>query len=148
MRAELNQGLIDFLKASPTPFHATASLARRLEAAGYRRLDERDAWHTEAGGHYYVTRNDSSLIAIRLGRRSPLESGFRLVGAHTDSPCLRVKPNPEIARNGFLQLGVEVYGGALFAPGSTATCRWPGASPSAPMASWKAAWSTSARPSR
>ncbi|MCO2340662.1 hypothetical protein FA363_15890, partial [Pseudomonas aeruginosa] len=47
MRAELNQGLIDFLKASPTPFHATASLARRLEAAGYRRLDERDAWHTE-----------------------------------------------------------------------------------------------------
>ena len=113
MRAELNQGLIDFLKASPTPFHATASLARRLEAAGYRRLDERDAWHTEAGGRYYVTRNDSSLIAIRLGRRSPLESGFRLVGAHTDSPCLRVKPNPEIARNGFLQLGVEVYGGAL-----------------------------------
>ena len=82
MRAELNQGLIDFLKASPTPFHATASLARRLEAAGYRRLDERDAWHTEAGGRYYVTRNDSSLIAIRLGRRSPLESGFRLVGAH------------------------------------------------------------------
>ncbi|MCO5748799.1 hypothetical protein NHG58_28615, partial [Citrobacter freundii] len=85
MRAELNQGLIDFLKASPTPFHATASLARRLEAAGYRRLDERDAWHTETGGRYYVTRNDSSLIAIRLGRRSPLESGFRLVGAHTDS---------------------------------------------------------------
>lgn len=116
MRAELNQGLIDFLKASPTPFHATASPARRLEAAGYRRLDERDAWHTETGGRYYVTRNDSSLIAIRLGRRSPLESGFRLVGAHTDSPCLRVKPNPEIARNGFLQLGVEVYGGALFAP--------------------------------
>ena len=116
MRAELNQGLIDFLKASPTPFHATASLARRLEAAGYRRFDERDAWHTEAGGRYYATRNDSSLIAIRLGRRSPLESGFRLVGAHTDSPCLRVKPNPEIARNGFLQLGVEVYGGALFAP--------------------------------
>ncbi len=55
MRAELNQGLIDFLKASPTPFHATASLARRLEAAGYRRLDERDAWHTETGGRYYVS---------------------------------------------------------------------------------------------
>ncbi len=116
MRADLNQGLIDFLKASPTPFHATASLARRLEAAGYRRLDERDAWHTETGGRYYVTRNDSSLIAIRLGRRSPLESGFRLVGAHTDSPCLRVKPQPELQRQGFFQLGVEVYGGALLAP--------------------------------
>ncbi|MGV8843408.1 MAG: M18 family aminopeptidase [Pseudomonas sp.] len=116
MHEELNQGLIDFLKASPTPFHATASLVLRLEAAGYQALDERDAWHTEPGGRYYVTRNDSSLIAIQLGSRSPLESGLRLVGAHTDSPCLRVKPQPELQRQGFLQLGVEVYGGALLAP--------------------------------
>ncbi|WP_017938699.1 M18 family aminopeptidase [Zestomonas thermotolerans] len=116
MPVDLNQGLIDFLKASPTPFHATASLAKHLEAAGYQRLDERDAWHPEPGGRYYVTRNDSSLIAVRLGKRSALESGLRLVGAHTDSPCLRVKPNPELLRQGFLQLGVEVYGGALLAP--------------------------------
>lgn len=116
MRAELNQGLIDFLKASPTPFHATRSLAQRLQAAGFRPLDEREPWHTEAGGRYYVTRNDSSIIAFRLGRRAPLEGGLRLVGAHTDSPCLRVKPQPELQRQGFLQLGVEVYGGALLAP--------------------------------
>ncbi len=116
MREALNQGLIDFLKASPTPFHATASLAARLEAAGYVRLDEREAWHTEPGGRYYVTRNDSSLIAVQLGRRAPLDGGLRLVGAHTDSPCLRVKPQPELVRNGFWQLGVEVYGGALLAP--------------------------------
>lgn len=116
MREELNQGLIDFLKASPTPFHATASLAQRLEAAGYQQLDERLAWHTEAGGRYYVTRNDSSIIAFQLGQRPPLEGGLRLVGAHTDSPCLRVKPQPELQRQGFFQLGVEVYGGALFAP--------------------------------
>lgn len=116
MREELNQGLIDFLKASPTPFHATASLARLLEIAGYQRLDEREAWQAQAGGRYYVTRNDSSLIAIQLGRRAPLEGGLRLVGAHTDSPCLRVKPQPELARQGFWQLGVEVYGGALLAP--------------------------------
>ena len=116
MREELNQGLIDFLKASPTPFHATASLAQRLEAAGYQHLDERAAWHTEAGGRYYVTRNDSSIIAVKLGKRPPLEGGLRLVGAHTDSPCLRVKPQPELQRQGFFQLGVEVYGGALFAP--------------------------------
>ncbi len=116
MREELNQGLIDFLKASPTPFHATASLAQRLEAAGYRHLDERAAWHPEAGGRYYVTRNDSSIIAVKLGKRPPLEGGLRLVGAHTDSPCLRVKPQPELQRQGFFQLGVEVYGGALFAP--------------------------------
>lgn len=98
MREELNQGLIDFLKASPTPFHATRSLAQRLEAAGYVHLDERDAWRAEAGGRYYVTRNDSSLIAVRLGKRPMLDGGLRLVGAHTDSPGLRVKPNPELHR--------------------------------------------------
>ena len=116
MRDVLNQGLIDFLKASPTPFHATASLAQRLEAAGFQRLDERQSWAVEAGGRYYVTRNDSSIIAIQLGRRPVLEAGLRLVGAHTDSPCLRVKPNPELHKQGFWQLGVEVYGGALLAP--------------------------------
>ncbi|MBA1187482.1 M18 family aminopeptidase [Pseudomonas entomophila] len=116
MRDTLNRGLIDFLKASPTPFHATASIAQRLEAAGYRRLDERERWTTVPGGRYYVTRNDSSIIALQLGKQSPLESGMRLVGAHTDSPCLRVKPQPELQRHGFLQLGVEVYGGALLAP--------------------------------
>src|SRR3989338_8384788 len=116
MHDELNQGLIDFLKASPTPFHATASLAQRLEAAGYQALDEREAWTSEPGGRYYTTRNDSSIIAIQLGKRPPLEGGIRLVGAHTDSPCLRVKPQPELQRQGFLQLGVEVYGGALLAP--------------------------------
>lgn len=116
MRAALNQGLIDFLKASPTPFHATASLASRLEAAGYVRLDERDSWQAVPGGRYFVTRNDSSLIAVQLGRRAPLDGGLRLVGAHTDSPCLRVKPQPELLCNGFWQLGVEVYGGALLAP--------------------------------
>jgi aspartyl aminopeptidase len=116
MRDELNQGLIDFLKASPTPFHATASLAQRLDAAGYQRLDERAPWHTEAGGRYYVTRNDSAIIAFQLGKRPPIEAGIRLVGAHTDSPCLRVKPQPELQRQDFFQLGVEVYGGALLAP--------------------------------
>ncbi|MEO4047716.1 M18 family aminopeptidase [Pseudomonas sp. CAU 1711] len=116
MRAELNQGLIDFLKASPTPFHATRSLAQRLQAAGFRPLDEREPWHLEPGGRYYVTRNDSSLIALRLGKRPALDGGLRLVGAHTDSPCLRVKPQPELQRQDFFQLGVEVYGGALLAP--------------------------------
>ncbi|MDY7561170.1 M18 family aminopeptidase [Pseudomonas sp. 10B1] len=116
MREALNQGLIDFLKASPTPFHATASLVQRLEAAGYQRLDERETWTTEAGGRYYVTRNDSAIVAFKLGHLSPVIGGIRLVGAHTDSPCLRVKPQPELQRQGFWQLGVEVYGGALLAP--------------------------------
>lgn len=116
MREALNQGLIDFLKASPTPFHATASLAQRLDAAGFTRLDERDSWAVVSGGRYYITRNDSSIVAWRMGRQPMLSSGIRLVGAHTDSPCLRVKPQPELQRQGFWQLGVEVYGGALLAP--------------------------------
>jgi len=116
MRTELNQGLLDFLKTSPTPFHATRSLAQRLEAAGYQRLDEREVWRSEGGGRFYITRNDSSIIAIKLGKRPLADSGMRMVGAHTDSPCLRVKPNPELHQQGFWQLGVEVYGGALLTP--------------------------------
>jgi aspartyl aminopeptidase len=114
MREDLNQGLVDFLKASPTPFHATRSIASALEAAGYETLDERSAWEIQPGGRYIVTRNDSSIIAIRMGR--DINRGIRLVGAHTDSPCLKIKPNPELSRQGFFQLGVEVYGGALLAP--------------------------------
>ena len=116
MREALNQGLIDFLKASPTPFHATASLAARLEAAGYQRLDEREPWQAQPGGRYYVTRNDSSLSAIPRGRRARGAGGLRLGATHPDSPCLRVKPQPELARQGYWQLGVEVYGGMLLAP--------------------------------
>ena len=116
MRNELNQGLIDFLQASPTPFHATASLAQALQAAGFKALNESESWHTEPGGRYYVTRNESSLIAFQLGSKPLAEQGLRLVGTHTDSPCLRVKPQPELQRQGFWQLGVEVYGGALLAP--------------------------------
>ncbi|QLF91719.1 M18 family aminopeptidase [Pseudomonas sp. ABC1] len=116
MQETLNQGLIDYLGTSPSPFHATASLAQRLRNAGYERLDERDSWHLQAGGRYYVTRNDSSIIAFQFGTQALSEHGIRLVGAHTDSPCLRVKPHPDLHTQGFWQLGVEVYGGALLAP--------------------------------
>tara|TARA_R110000782_G_scaffold108382_14_gene196932 strand:+ start:232 stop:1518 length:1287 start_codon:yes stop_codon:yes gene_type:complete len=108
-----NQQLAKFIQTSPTPFHATLNMADRLVAAGYEQLDERADWQLQPGGRYLVTRNGSSMIAFTLGN---LEQGLRLVGAHTDSPCLRVKPQPEINQQGLWQLGVEVYGGALFAP--------------------------------
>ncbi|MFN3579319.1 MAG: M18 family aminopeptidase [Pseudomonas sp.] len=111
-----NQALADFIQASPTPFHATRELTRQLLAAGYEHLDERQEWALKPDGRYLVTRNDSSLIAFSLGRRGSLEQGLRLVGAHTDSPCLKVKPQPELDQQGLWQLGVEVYGGALLAP--------------------------------
>ena len=111
-----NNDLLDFLNNSPTAFHAVASLSQMLEAAGFTRLHEGESWQLEANLGYYVTRNDSSIIAFRHNAESMLEQGIRLTGAHTDSPCLKVKPHPEIRRQGYVQLGVEVYGGALFAP--------------------------------
>ena len=115
-KATFNRDLLAFLDASPTPFHAVRTMRERLLAAGFEPLDEAAAWQPEARGRYFVTRNDSSLIAFRLGRRPLAEDGLRMVGAHTDSPCLKLKPNAGVARHGYLQLGVEVYGGALLNP--------------------------------
>jgi len=112
-----NQQLLEFLAASPTPFHAVAQMQQRLIAAGFSLLDERQPWPLQAGGRYVVTRNGSALIAFSLPATGDLcDTGLRLIGAHTDSPCLKVKPQPERVQNGYFQLGVEVYGGALLNP--------------------------------
>jgi aspartyl aminopeptidase len=112
---EYTEGLLKFIQASPTPFHAVEAMTETLKAEGYQQLTESDAWGAVAPGRYYVTRNDSSIIVFKLAK-DLAENGIRMVGAHTDSPCLKVKPNPEIASKGYLQLGVEVYGGALLNP--------------------------------
>jgi aspartyl aminopeptidase len=111
---DLIERLLDFLRCSPTPWHAVASMASRLEAAGYRRLDEREPWRLVPGERVYATRNDSSIIALQLpeGELATL----RMIGAHTDSPGLRLKPNAAQTSAGWLQLGVETYGGVLLAP--------------------------------
>ena len=112
-----NLELMDFLAASPTPFHAVHEMAWRLADAGFERRPEAEAWRLDPGGRYFTTRNDSSIIAWTVPDRVPLpKSGLRMMGAHTDSPCLKVKPQPESHKNGYLQLGVEVYGGALLNP--------------------------------
>jgi aspartyl aminopeptidase len=113
-RAAAADDLLRFIDASPTPFHAVREAARRLEAQGYRRLDEREAWKVAPGERLYVVRGDTSIAAFRAGRAAPEEAGFRLIGAHTDSPNLRLKPRSPLTRSGFHQLGVEVYGGVLW----------------------------------
>ncbi len=113
---DFNSALLDFLRTSPTPFHATQNIATRLLAAGFIPLYEGDTWQLEPGNRYLVTRNDSSIIAFVYGKSPLLASGIRMLGAHTDSPCLKVKPRAELNRRGYFQLGVEVYGGALLAP--------------------------------
>jgi aspartyl aminopeptidase len=110
-----NAELLNYLDQSPSPFHAVSSLNTELLANGFTQLHERDCWQLTPG-KYFVTRNDSSIIAFVMGKQSLLDTGMRIVGAHTDSPCLKVKPNPENRLNGYLNLGVEVYGGVLLNP--------------------------------
>ncbi len=113
---QFNQSLFQFLDASPTPFHATSNLLKILTAAGFKKINESENWSSLAKGKYVVTRNDSSLIAFNLADNKLAETGFRMLGTHTDSPCLKVKPNAEVIQQGYLQFGVEVYGGALLNP--------------------------------
>lgn len=104
--------LIDFIDASPSPWHAVASVEARLP--GYIRLDEGQRWELEAGGRYYVVRG-ASVVAFVLGSQPVAESGFRIIGAHTDSPGLRLKPKAASGSDGLVRLAVEVYGGPILA---------------------------------
>jgi len=103
--------MLAFIDAAPSPFHACAEAAGRLEAAGFQGLREVDAWPGGGGGHY--VRRGGSLVAWWVGDHHAAHDGFRIVGAHTDSPNLRIKPRPDAGQHGYRQLAVEVYGGAL-----------------------------------
>jgi len=110
------KGLLQFLQQSPSPFHAVANMATLLDAAGFQRLDSSNSWSLDKNSRYYVSRNDSALIAFKTGVGDLPDSGFRIAGAHTDSPCLKIKPHADVSSQGYAQLGVEVYGGALLHP--------------------------------
>lgn len=113
---QFNEQLCGFLAAATTPFHAVAHMTARLQSAGFSRLAEDASWDLQAGARHFVTRNDSSIVAFIVGLEADPSQGMRMVGAHTDSPCLMVKPSPEKSVQGYFQLGVEVYGGALLNP--------------------------------
>jgi aspartyl aminopeptidase len=109
------QDLLTFIDASPSPWHAVQSMVSRLEAAGFSKLDETEKWTLKPGGRYYVVRGDSSIIVFVHGQKPLVETGFKIIGAHTDSPGLRIKPNAAGYVDGLLRLGVEVYGGPILA---------------------------------
>jgi len=113
MREDRVLDLLAFVDRSPTPYHAVAEALRRLAAAGFSPLREEEPWHLEPGARRTVVRGDGSLVALQIGSESPAEGGFRVVGAHTDSPNLRVKPRPDRAAEGYRQLAVEPYGSPL-----------------------------------
>lgn len=105
------EGLLDYLRESPSPFHAARSSARLLEAAGFQELMEIAPWERERGR--YFIRRGGSLIAWSTEQAVTASDGFLIVGAHTDSPNLRIKPRPDFSRAGHQLLGVEVYGGPI-----------------------------------
>jgi aspartyl aminopeptidase len=107
--------LLDFIDASPSPWHAVNSVEQRLLKQDFKQLHETEAWQLKAGGRYYVVRGGASIIAFTLGSQGLIESGFRMVGAHTDSPGLRLKPNAAYGSDGLVRIGVEVYGGPILA---------------------------------
>ncbi|EDZ62121.1 aminopeptidase, M18 family [Sulfurimonas gotlandica GD1] len=112
-KKDFNEGLLGFLDASPTPFHATLNMSMMFENAGFIKLNEEEKWELEEGSKYYVTRNDSSVIAFTYPRDA---KDYTMVGAHTDSPNLKLKPNPVIKEHGVVKFGVESYGGLLLNP--------------------------------
>ncbi|MCM1076538.1 MAG: M18 family aminopeptidase [Bacteroides sp.] len=107
------RSLMEFLDKSPVNFLAVRTISRQLDEAGFTRLDPRDAWSLKVGGKYYVTKNSSAIFAFVVSTEGPA-AGFRIISAHSDSPCLRVKPNAEmISDGGVVKLNVEVYGGPI-----------------------------------
>ena len=106
------EDLADFVAASPSSFHAAAEVARRLEGAGFTPLDEGAAWPAPAGGRFFIVR-DGAVIAWIVPQQATATTGVHVFGAHTDSPGFKLKPKPTTGNRGWLQAGVEVYGGAL-----------------------------------
>lgn len=110
---DLVDDLLTYIDQSPTPYHAVIETAGRLEAVGYSLLEEGDAWALSPGDRRYVIRAGGSIAAFEVGSAAPAEAGFRVIGAHTDSPNLRIKPSPDVREHGCHQLAVEPYGGVL-----------------------------------
>ncbi|KAI0103092.1 peptidase [Hypoxylon sp. NC0597] len=107
---------LDFVNASPTPYHAVRSSIERLEKAGFTPIKERDNWSStlRPGGKYYMTRNGSTIVAFAIGAKWKPGNPIAMLGAHTDSPCLRIKPVSKKNGVGFMQVGVETYGGGIW----------------------------------
>ena len=107
------QELITFIDKSPVSYFAVANIIKELENNGYHSLDEGEKWELKLGHKYYVQRNNSAIIAFQLGSKMPWETGFNIVGAHTDSPHLKLKNESLTKSAGCLKVSVETYGGGI-----------------------------------
>lgn len=108
------ENLLQYLNDSPTAYHATKNAAALLREAGFQELREREDWRLAPGGRYYLTKNSSAFIAFTIGTGDLAQEGFRIIGAHTDSPCLKIKPGgANVTPDGYVRLNVELYGGSI-----------------------------------
>ena len=105
--------LLEFLDNSPCNFWAVETIKKHLVANGFEELQPADKWNIKKGGKYFVTKNDSAIFGIKVGTEPLSETGFRIISAHSDSPCFRIKPNPEMLADGVLLINTEVYGGPI-----------------------------------
>ena len=107
----MNNNLLKFIENSPTAFHAVENVKAELKALGYAELCEGKSWNIECGKGYFVSRNNSSVIAFKVPEDE--FSGFMIAASHSDSPCFKIKENPELKDKFYLRLGVEKYGGMI-----------------------------------
>ena len=114
MEKKLAKELLSFLNNSPTSFHATSMIEEYIKEVGFKELFEEDKWEIKKGGKYYIKKNNSAIIAFEVGNGELEKEGFRLIGAHTDSPGFKIKPNAEmLVENHYVKLNTEVYGGPI-----------------------------------
>lgn len=111
--SQFNKEFFDFLQSSPTPFHTTKVIENSLKQAGFTKISENEDWDLEKARGYYCTRDDGTVIGIKLAADSPFEKPWRMTAAHSDSPALQLKPQPLKTSHSSYQLCVEVYGGPL-----------------------------------
>ncbi|MGL4362733.1 MAG: M18 family aminopeptidase [Cellulosilyticaceae bacterium] len=113
MPIQLTSQLLKFIDASPSMFHATDNIAKILEENGFQKLSARNSWQLKKGGKYYTTSNSSAIIAFSINTDNVADEGFRIIGAHTDVPGFRIKPNPILQNDTYVKLNTEVYGGPI-----------------------------------
>lgn len=113
MNNKLVNELLSFIDQSPSMFHAATALTNILDAHDFEHLNGTDAWSLREGGKYYITANNSAVLAFCVHSTDVEASGFRIVGAHTDVPGFRIKPNPQMTTDSYIKLNTEVYGGPI-----------------------------------